>query len=240
MIIRNNQAGVSLILTFFTAFYIFFIRRVQAMNNARKFKILKPEEGVSLILTFFIMVIILAIVLSISVLLYSEVKVLRNIGNSVASYYAAESGIEKVLYYDRQVRPLVSTTTPCPTGTECPPDQVCNNGFCASAISRGLCSIPTTCSSDSSTGSTGEHSIFCNSTCPGNTCNPAQFGVTNDCTNCTDCSVLFNTSFGSSDGRTYSVTASVDSNNYLVIESRGTFNGTERQIRTTISTQNQP
>jgi hypothetical protein len=60
------------------------------------------EKGVSLIMTFFIMMIILAVVLAISVLLYSELKVIRNISNSMISFYAADSGIEKVLYYDRQ------------------------------------------------------------------------------------------------------------------------------------------
>lgn len=53
------------------------------------------ERGVSLIITFFIMIIVLAVVLSISILLYSEVKVIRNIGNSMVSFYAGESGIEK-------------------------------------------------------------------------------------------------------------------------------------------------
>lgn len=63
------------------------------------------EKGVSLIMTFFIMIIILSVVLAISIILYSEIKIIRNMGNSVVSFYAAESGIEKVLYYDRQVVP---------------------------------------------------------------------------------------------------------------------------------------
>lgn len=61
-----------------------------------------PQKGVSLIITFFISIIILFIVLSVSVLLYSEIKIIRNIGNSVSAFYVAESGIEKVLYYDRK------------------------------------------------------------------------------------------------------------------------------------------
>jgi hypothetical protein len=48
------------------------------------------------------MIIILSIILSITTLLYQEIKIIRNIGNSVISFYAADSGIEKVLYYDRQ------------------------------------------------------------------------------------------------------------------------------------------
>jgi hypothetical protein len=67
--------------------------------------IIDKQKGVSLIITFFIMVIILAIVFSISLLLYSEAKIIRNMGNSVMSFYAADSGVEKVLYFDRKVLP---------------------------------------------------------------------------------------------------------------------------------------
>src|SRR3989344_5913691 len=67
------------------------------------------EKGVSLIITFFILVIILAVVLSISVILYSEIKIIRNIGDSVAAFYAADSGIEKTLYYDRKMAPEGAT-----------------------------------------------------------------------------------------------------------------------------------
>ncbi|MCX6718691.1 MAG: hypothetical protein NTY81_03790 [Candidatus Staskawiczbacteria bacterium] len=51
------------------------------------------------------MVIILSVVLSVSALLYSEIKIARNIGNSTIAFYVADSGAEKVLYYDRQVIP---------------------------------------------------------------------------------------------------------------------------------------
>lgn len=63
------------------------------------------EKGVSLIITFFIMIIILSVVLSISILLYSEVKIIKNMSDSMVSFFAADSGAEKVLYYDRQVIP---------------------------------------------------------------------------------------------------------------------------------------
>lgn len=64
------------------------------------------QKGVTLIITFFILTIILAVVLSMSVVLYREIKIVRNIGNSVVSFYAADSGIEKVLYYDRKEKPI--------------------------------------------------------------------------------------------------------------------------------------
>jgi Tfp pilus assembly protein PilX len=80
----------------------------------------KFEKGVSLIITFFIMVIILTVVLSISVLLYSEIKVIRNIGNSVVAFYAADSGIEKTLYYARK---------DAPTGAKSGICYACNHGI---------------------------------------------------------------------------------------------------------------
>src|SRR3989339_347597 len=73
-----------------------------------KFKNLKFEnsqKGVSLIIVFFMMMIILAVVLSISIILYSQIKVIRNIGDSVVAFYIADSGIEKTLYYDRKIIP---------------------------------------------------------------------------------------------------------------------------------------
>lgn len=63
---------------------------------------MNSEKGVSLIITFFIMVIVLAVVLAVSSILYSEIKIIRNIGDSVVAFYAADSGVEKTLYYDRK------------------------------------------------------------------------------------------------------------------------------------------
>ncbi len=71
------------------------------------------QAGVSLIITFFVMIIILAVVLSISVLLYSEVKIIKNMSDSMVSFFAADSGAEKVLYYDRQVIPTGSVRGIC-------------------------------------------------------------------------------------------------------------------------------
>lgn len=61
------------------------------------------QNGVSLIMAFFVMVIVISVVLSVSSLLYSEIKIIRNMSDSVISFYAADSGIEKLLYYDRKV-----------------------------------------------------------------------------------------------------------------------------------------
>lgn len=81
------------------------------------------EKGISLIITFFVLVIILAVVLSISIILYSEIKIIRNMGYSVVAYYAAESGVEKVLYYDRKVIPDGALRGICNICTACPDSQ---------------------------------------------------------------------------------------------------------------------
>ncbi|MBI2050096.1 MAG: pilus assembly PilX N-terminal domain-containing protein [Candidatus Staskawiczbacteria bacterium] len=89
------------------------------------------QKGVSLLITFFILTIILAVVLSISALFYSQVKIIRNISNSVVAFYAADSGVEKVLYYDRKEIPTsaergmcnICSSSVCPdcTGILCTP-----------------------------------------------------------------------------------------------------------------------
>ncbi len=81
------------------------------------------QKGISLVLTFFIMTIILATVLGIGVILFSEIKIIRGMGNSVVAFYAADSGIEKTLYFDRKKileemeRGLCDICSEC--GTDC-------------------------------------------------------------------------------------------------------------------------
>ena len=191
------------------------------------------QKGVSLIITLFIMIIILSVVLSISTILYSELKVIRNIGNATVSFYAADSGIEKVLYYDRQVKP--TTLRACPNGvSDCLPGEACSGGYCA--LARGLCSIFDSVHSSAeycSNGASGETSIYCNGDYNGN---PPDVLSGNDCdpASCTDCTINFYTVLG--DGITYSVSAhagsasNVNSNPYLDIKSGGIFNGTGRTI----------
>lgn len=81
---------------------------------------LGSQKGVSLIITFFILVIIIAIVLFLSAISYNEIKIIRNIGNSVVSFFAAESGTEKILYYDRQVIPDNAKRGFCNICNACP------------------------------------------------------------------------------------------------------------------------
>lgn len=61
------------------------------------------QKGVSLYIAFLIMTILLSIGLSMSSLLLSEIKTMREMGKSVVAYYAAETGIERELYEDNEV-----------------------------------------------------------------------------------------------------------------------------------------
>jgi len=177
------------------------------------------QKGVSLIMAFFIMIIVLSVVLSVSALLYSEVKVIRNISNSIISFYAADSGIEKVLFYDRQV--LVIGT-----------DGKGNEVFAP----RGLCSMLLTGHQFCTPGNTSEYSIYCNT--------PVITILNNhldgcDIDKCDNCKISFDTAFDSDNNKTYSVEASVEtigapSDYYLIVKSDGTFADTGRQVQITI------
>jgi len=186
-------------------------------------------------ITFFIMIIILSIVLSISALLYSQVKVIRNIGDSMVSFYVADSGIEKVIYYDRQVLPTIANSQNCTSDTDCAsfPGYNCdtNIGKCTKPVSRGLCSMISSnyCASNGG----GDSSIYCGTT-SGIPSSPSAVAGTTDPANgcvpsiCDDCIVTFSTILDT--GRTYNVVANVLGTN-LEIQSTGIFGSAERKVQ---------
>ncbi len=55
------------------------------------------QKGISLYLSIMIMVILLSIVLGMSGILLGQLKMMKGIENSVIAFYAADTGIEKVL-----------------------------------------------------------------------------------------------------------------------------------------------
>lgn len=63
------------------------------------------QKGVSLIVTLLMTTIILSVVLGISAILFNQVKITGNTGNSLSSLNAADSGSEKTLYFDRKQIP---------------------------------------------------------------------------------------------------------------------------------------
>lgn len=163
---------------------------------------MESQKGVSLIITFFVLTIMLAVVLSISILIYGEIKIIRNIGNSVVAFYAADSGVEKFLYYDRQQTP--------------------DNG------KRGLCNICNVCSSDCTPGINGGAGDCLESHCQGcqitggSDCGPES---------CKSCEVTFNGFFdGKSYQVTANITPQGQFSD-LNIESKGDYKEVARKIQ---------
>lgn len=58
---------------------------------------MERQKGVSLFLTILILAIILAIVLGLGTILIGQIKTIREMGNSVIAFYAADAGVEFVL-----------------------------------------------------------------------------------------------------------------------------------------------
>lgn len=85
------------------------------------------------------MVVILAVVLSISVILYSEIRVIRNIGNSVVAFYSADTGVERTLYVERKQIPEGGTRGLCNIPSICPD---CSTTF--DTMHNSDC-VPTSC-----------------------------------------------------------------------------------------------
>jgi len=68
-----------------------------------KFKI--SQRGVSIYLALMIMFILLAIGLGISLIIVSQMRMIRGMGDSVIAFYAADTGIDKTIFYDNKVIP---------------------------------------------------------------------------------------------------------------------------------------
>lgn len=88
---------------------------------------LKPKiqksEGISLLFVILIMSVILSIGLGISAILVQQTKMMRTVGHSVVSFYAADTGIEQELYE------LYKTE---------PPYNENYSGFCGDASFKGV------------------------------------------------------------------------------------------------------
>jgi len=172
------------------------------------------QKGVSLVIAFFVMTIILAIILAITTLLYSEIKMIRNIGNSVVAFYVADSGIEKVLYYDRKVivsgaeRGLCSMSS---YDAQTAPNECAESGNLSGLDSGLYCNAPSLQLTDAT-----NHSDGC------------------DASVCDACTVSFTTTFPDSQ-KSYLVTATVSpiesgTSSNLTIGSTGSFKSLSRKV----------
>jgi hypothetical protein len=102
------------------------------MLQRSRIKNQQHQKGVSLIIVFLIMTIIVAVVLSVSTIMFDEIKIISGIGNSVFSFYAVDTGIEKTLYFDRKgdagqyARGFCNICQSC-NDPSIDPSQYCNN-----------------------------------------------------------------------------------------------------------------
>lgn len=69
------------------------------------------QKGISVYLAVIVMSIILTTALTLSAILLSQIQIMREIGNSAIAFFAADTGIEKTLYYDNKIIPPVSGAT---------------------------------------------------------------------------------------------------------------------------------
>lgn len=170
---------------------------------------LNNEKGVALIIMFFVMIVIVAAVLSVSALLFSEIKMIRSIASSVISFYAADSGIEKVLYYDRKVIPQ---------------EAVVKRGLCA------MCATDIesrTCLGDG----TDEDGLTCACESP---VLKDEVNYPNGCDidHCQYCTVSFSASFGNiNDKKTYRIEATAGTTEIIFeADALGSYSGVSRAI----------
>jgi len=68
--------------------------------------IYNSQKGISLYLALMTMTLLLAMAFGLSAILFGQIKITREIGNSVVSFYAADTGIEWLLYKDKECREL--------------------------------------------------------------------------------------------------------------------------------------
>jgi hypothetical protein len=73
---------------------------------------------VAIFITMMIMFVSLAIVLGLTVIFVGHLRILKGMGNSVIAFYAADSGIEKLLYEEKI---CFQKTSPCvaPCASDC-------------------------------------------------------------------------------------------------------------------------
>jgi hypothetical protein len=87
-----------------------------------KSKIQKLEKGVSIYLVILISTFILAVALGLSTILISRIKVSQEIGYSVVAFYAADTGIERILYDIRKLN-YECSSPPCTPYSNIPLDS---------------------------------------------------------------------------------------------------------------------
>ncbi len=82
---------------------------MQYNNSKLKIKEKSQKGSVALFSAIMIMTLSLTMVFSLSVIFLRKVRIIRGLGDSVVAFYAANTGIEKLLYEDK-----ICNISPCP------------------------------------------------------------------------------------------------------------------------------
>ena len=77
------------------------------------------QKGVSLYLSVIILAVLLAMALGLGAILASQTRMIKGMGDSVAAFYGADTGVELVLYYDKACRQTDCNNLSFPLGFEC-------------------------------------------------------------------------------------------------------------------------
>jgi len=86
----------------------------------------ESQKGISVFISISIIAIVLIIVLGVAIIVASEIRISRHIGNSVVAFFVADSGIEKTFYYDRKVIPMGASRGFCNMCSVCDDCRDCH------------------------------------------------------------------------------------------------------------------
>ncbi len=89
------------------------------------------QEGIALFLTLIIISVLLTVGLGLNSILVTQLGILRGMEKSMAVFYAAETGMEKVLYMDKLCR-----QPGC--GVECRDTDDCDEGLSEGNITENI------------------------------------------------------------------------------------------------------
>ena len=84
---------------------------------------MNSQKGISLLIAFLVMTTMLAVILSVSAILFNKIKIIGDLRDSVSSFNATYSGFEKTLYFDRKQIPGGGNRGLCNICNICPTDQ---------------------------------------------------------------------------------------------------------------------
>lgn len=140
----------------------------------------KRERGISIYFVFLLLVILFSLSLGLSNLIFIRFQIAKKIGKSVVAFYAADSGIEKVLYDVRRSKERMEWESPPPLPPS-PPGcrgKACvkprNSGSLSDLLGKGPCEYGAgvTCREGY-----GKCSDFCDSCVASQECDGPRFCV---------------------------------------------------------------